>query len=381
MSTAAKPELTVLHVSQPTIGGVPQFVCDLAADQAARDWRVVVAAPFFGPFAEAIVAAGGEHVHWTAERAPGPAVVPEARKLARIVARLDPDIVHLHSSKAGMVGRLAVRGRRPTVFQPHAWSFEATEGAVARIALGWERFAARWTHTLLCVSRAECERGEIAGVHSDARVVLNGVDLERFPAAGDEERTAARRRLGLDGDRLVVCVGRLITQKGQDVLIDAWSAIGAAAPGARLALVGDGPARAELEDRARNGVLFAGERDDVPDWLAAADVVVFPSRWEGMSLALLEAMARARSVVATDVDGAREALGDDAGAIVPVEDAAALAAAVVERIGDPERAAREGAAGRRRVEERHDVRNATEAVASVYGELLRPAPAPVPVAS
>jgi glycosyltransferase involved in cell wall biosynthesis len=288
----------------------------------------------------------------------------------RIVDTLDPDVVHLHSSKAGLVGRLALRGRRPTVFQPHAWSFEAADGALARGAAVWERAAARWTDMLLCVSRAECDRGETTGIRCDKRVVVNGVDLDQFAAADEADRTAARRRLGIDGERLVVCVGRLIEQKGQDVLIEAWRSITAGPAHARLVLVGDGPDREELEARATGDVVFTGERDDVPDWLASADVVVFPSRWEGMSLAMLEAMATARSVVATDVDGAREALGDEAGAIVGVDDPEALARAIVARLSDPDRAAREGAAGRRRVEQRHDVRHATESIASIYGDLV-----------
>jgi glycosyltransferase involved in cell wall biosynthesis len=370
MASIAARELTVLHVAQPNIGGVPKFVCDLAADQTARGWHAFVAGPAYAPFVEAATAAGAVHIDWTAERAPGPAVVPEALKLARIIRRLDPDVVHLHSSKAGMAGRLAVRGSRPTVFQPHAWSFEAADGAIARAALLWERVAARWTHTLLCVSQAECQRGEAAGIHSDARIVVNGVDLQRFAAAGASERAEARRRLGFDGERLVVCVGRLIAQKGQDVLIDAWTSVAPAVPGSRLVLVGDGPARASFEQQAGPEIVFAGEREDVADWLAAADLVAFPSRWEGMSLAMLEAMACARSVVATDVDGAREALDGEAGAIVPPEDPDQLAAAIVARLRDPELAAREGAAGRRRVERNHDVRRATDAVAGIYAELV-----------
>ena len=70
----------------------------------------------------------------------------EARALAGLIGSLAPDLVHLHSSKAGLAGRLALRGRRTTVFQPHAWSFEAVHGAVRAAGIAWERLAARWTH-------------------------------------------------------------------------------------------------------------------------------------------------------------------------------------------------------------------------------------------
>jgi glycosyltransferase involved in cell wall biosynthesis len=114
---------------------------------------------------------------------------------------------------------------------------------------------------------------------------------------------------------------------------------------------------------------FEGARTDAKDWLAAADVVAMPSRWEGLSLVMLEAMASARSVVATDVAGAREALAE-AGAIVPVGATQPLADALAERLTDPALAAREGAEGRRRVERDFDLAKMTARVAELYDELL-----------
>ena len=112
-----------------------------------------------------------------------------------------------------------------------------------------------------------------------------------------------------------------------------------------------------------------GPRDDVPDWLAAADVVAVPSRWEGMALTMLEAMATGRSVVATAVSGARDALGDEAGAIVPAEDPGALADAIARRLSDRALRAAEGAEGRRRAERTHDARRNAAAVTALYAKL------------
>src|SRR4051794_2187232 len=112
--------LAVLHVAQPAEAGVPQCVAALAADQVARGWDVTVAAP------EGVsLSPGVTHRVWHASRAPGPATPGETARVARIVRDARPDVVHLHSSKAGLAGRLAVRGRVPTVFSPHAWSFAA----------------------------------------------------------------------------------------------------------------------------------------------------------------------------------------------------------------------------------------------------------------
>jgi glycosyltransferase involved in cell wall biosynthesis len=358
-------------VTQPTIDGVARSVLDLVGDQMARGWAVAVACPpddedFLGELEQR-----NPHYHpWPAARAPGPASVAESVRLARIVRRVAPDLVHLHSSKAGLAGRLALRGRRPTVFQPHAWSFEAVTGLQRRAAVLWERIAVRWAHAVVCVSEGERQRGEELGIRARYRVIPNGIDVAAFTPASAEDRSTARTRLGLEDAPFVVCVGRLSRQKGQDVLLHAWPLVQARVPGAQLALVGEGPDRERLERAAPPGVLFAGNRSDVPDWLAAADVVAAPSRWEGMSIALLEALARARSVVASDTPGAAEALGVESEAIVPVEDAEALAEALARRLLEPALADAEGRAGRARVERDYDLRRALDDVAALYGELV-----------
>src|SRR6266545_7121924 len=323
----ARGPLSILHVSQPSDGGVAGYVAEVAADQARRGWQVKVACPGYGQLADVVAATGARHVRWTAKRAPGPGSLLDALRLRRILDEDRPDLVHLHSSKAGLAGRLAIRGRRPTVFQPHAWSFFAVTGPMRAAAVRWERFASRWTHGLVCVSEGERDAGAAHGVRAPTWVVPNGVDCAAWQPATVADRAAARARLGVADAPHAVCVGRLCTQKGQADLLGAWATVRSALPGAQLSLVGDGPDRASLAPAADSmpGVRLVGERSDVADWLAAADVVVVPSRWEGMALVTLEAMARARSVVATDVAGTRDAVPAAAGAIVAVGDGAALA--------------------------------------------------------
>ena len=362
--------MRVLHVAQPTIGGLVSCVGDPVADQVRRGWDVCVASPPEGDLPDVATRAGASFRPWPAKRSPGPSSIGETRSLGALVREVDPDLVHLHSSKAGLCGRLALRGRLPTVFQPQAWSFHAAGGAVGWAAAAWERTGARWAHALVCASETERQDGERAGIRAPWRVIYNGVDVERLSAVGEEEQRAARGRLGLGEEPLAVCVGRLSRQKGQDVLLDAWPAVRERVADAQLWLVGSGEDRVDLESRAVAGVSFSGERDDVPDWLAAADVVVQASRWEGMSLAILEAMARGRSIVTTEVAGNREALGQDAGAIVPPVHPAALAEEVSLRLGDPELRAAEGRAARERAVRSHDVRKTTAQTAELYLELL-----------
>jgi glycosyltransferase involved in cell wall biosynthesis len=355
---------TVLHVTQTTIAGVARCVLDLATDQAGRGWQVAVASPEADGFVPSVISAGAAHYVWPAARRPGVSALAEFRPLAEIINRASPDVVHLHSSKAGLVGRVVVRDRLPTLFQPHGWSFLAVGGLERQTAQAWERFAARWTTALVCVSEREKRDGVAAGIRAPWQVVPNAVDLRRFRPSDEAARHDSRRRLGLDNSPLAVCVARLTHQKAQDVLLAAWPAIRASVPTATLVLVGDvfvggGLDRERLERLATDGVSFVGPRADIPDWMTAADVVVVPSRWEGMSYVVLEAMASGRSVVASDVGGAHEALGEEdgraAGGLVPPEDAAALAGAVIARFRDPERARAEGDEGAARARSRHDL--------------------------
>ncbi|XVS67058.1 glycosyltransferase [Actinosynnema sp. CA-299493] len=358
--------MRVVHVSQPVTAGVAAVVLELARAQRDLGWSVTVVSPP-GPLADRARALGVEVRVWRARRQPGIRTVGEVARLRRVLRGLEADVVHLHSSKAGLVGRLVVRGRRPTLFQPHMWSFQTTGGVVARAAKVWERVGARWTHQLVCVSDDELAAGRAIGVRGEAEVVCNGVDLDRF-RPGD--RVRARRRLGLPDVPTAVCVGRLVTYKGQDQLLAAWPAVRAQVPGARLVLVGDGPMgekwRAACDDES---VWWWGHDDAVADFYAAADVVVMPSRAEGMALVPLEAMACGRSVVAFDVSGVRQSVGE-AGAVLAAGDVAGLAEAVAVRLADPSAADLEGAHGRRRVELLFDRRQVVDQVAMLVDKLL-----------
>ncbi|MFF1908894.1 glycosyltransferase [Kitasatospora sp. NPDC058218] len=372
--------MTILHISQPVDGGVARVVVDLVRGQREAGHRVLVACPRGGRLAEEAAAAGALVQDWSARRSPGPSVAAEAWRLRRIVRAAAPDMVHLHSAKAGLAGRLAIRGAVPTVFQPHAWSFAAVDGALAAATLRWERYATRWAHRLLCVSVQERADGVAAGLHADWAVVPNGVDVRHYAPA---ERRAARIALGLDLDApLAVCVGRLCRQKGQDVLLDAWPEVLRLVPQARLALVGTGPEEARLAAAVRetvepSRVRLVGEVSDPRPWLAAADLVVLPSRWEGMALAPLEAMAAGRPVLLTDVPGARECLppAERKHAVVPPEDAAALATRMAEALSDPIECERRGARLRDHAVARHDVRSVVEQVDALYRDLLGAGPA------
>ncbi|MFE3827866.1 glycosyltransferase family 4 protein [Streptomyces sp. NPDC059092] len=395
---------TALHLVQPVDGGVAQVVLDLVTAQVAAGFRVAVGCPEEGPLAGAAARRGAEIHAWHATREPGPGLLGEVRQAARLVGRVRPDLVHAHSAKAGLAGRLAVRGRVPTVFQPHAWSFEAVGGVTGGLARRWERWAVRWTDRVVCVSDAERRTGERAGIDATWAVVHNGVDTGRFTpgsravteagqGAGTDRGTgtgaesgtrtgtgtgtgAARAALpllaGVPATALVVvCVGRLCRQKGQDILLRAWQPVVRRIPQARLVLVGDGPDADALRAAAPPSVLFAGAVPDTAPWYRAADLVVLPSRWEGMAVAPLEAMASGRTVVVSDVDGARESLppGRERFCLTPPDDPPALAAAVSALLHDGPLREAIGRQGHQHVLSTYDVRQTAQAIADVYREV------------
>ena len=343
--SAVRDPLTILHVSQPTDGGVGKYVEEAVADQARRGWRVIVAAPSHDGLAERVEAAGAKHVEWTASRAPGPGslwtrwhVRPDRR--ARAAGARPPALVQGRARRPARDPRA-----RPTIFQPHAWSFEAVRGAVraGAVALGAIRGAL-----------GDRDRLRQRGRAAEGRAARHRGELARDPERRRPRGVAGGRRRGASAAR---------ERLGPRRAADGRSASGGSRarkvrmscsrPGRRsskpcrerAARARRGrPRRGVASKRAGPGVHLVGERDDVADWLAAADVVVLPSRWEGMSLGLLEAMASRAQRRRDATSAAREeAIGDEAGAVVPPGDAAALAtqssSACGIRHGRPRRAA------------------------------------------
>jgi glycosyltransferase involved in cell wall biosynthesis len=361
----------VLHVTQPVSEGVAQLVLNAARAQVRHGWQVHVACPSPSVLAEELVDQGVVHHRWPAERNPLRGLRHEGVILRRIVQSVEPEVIHLHSSKAGLVGRLVVRGQTPTLFQPHAWSFLHGTWLTRVAAAIWERGAARWASVIICGSLEEYGIAIRRRICAQLVHVPNAIEVSRFDGMGIAGQVA-RSWLGLRDEPTVVCVGRLSRQKGQDVLLSAWRMVLDAVPTAVLILVGGGPDRSFLEANAPPRTLFLGVRDDCGLWLGAADVVVQPSRWETLSLAVLEAMACGRPVVATDLDSMAQALGtSDPTPLVPIEDPAALSAAVVCRLLNPQLRAVEGIRNRLRAEREFDIASWTDKLLSVSRGVLR----------
>ena len=300
--------------------------------------------------------------------------------LVRYLKREKVDLLQTFLFHADVTGRIAgriARGwrrrNRPCVvssvrasnLRNHWWQFLLA------------RSTARWADAFTSVSWRSLQfAAEHEGVDlARARVIPNGIDLDSWQMPPRDE---ARRALELSPEDFVVAtVGRLHKQKGHKYLLQAAVEVLRERPNARFLIAGYGPLREELEARAQalnlaGRVRFLGYRRDVETLLSASDLFVLPSLWEGMSNAVLEAMAAGRPVVATAVDGNVEQVADgETGLLAPPADAGALAEAILRLAREPERARRMGLAGRRRVEEQFGLERMTRAYLDFYAELLK----------
>lgn len=288
-----------------------------------------------------------ERAYLTQSRAPGPAI---ARGLAR-VARTPADLVHAHGDVAAVLS-LAARRTRPLVISSHGLHMLRRAPRFGLVLAP----AVRAARTTICESLAE--RDELAPFGGRLVVIPNGIAL---PPPADRARV--RAELGLaPADVLGVFVGQLEPRKEPLLAIDAAERAG---PPFVLALAGDGPLAAEVQDRAGPTIRPLGFRRDLAEILAAADVYVAPSRREGVSYALLEAMGAGLATVVADGPGSPEVVAD-AGIVVPAGDVAALAAAIVALSADPALRRRLGDAARRRIRDDFSLDRFLAATAAAY---------------
>ncbi|MBI4524219.1 MAG: glycosyltransferase [Deltaproteobacteria bacterium] len=214
-------------------------------------------------------------------------------------------------------------------------------------------------------------------IHSSKIVVIyNGAEVSEYERPVDSESVLSEWGLRQD-DKIVTCIGRLVWNKGHEVLIRAGQEVVGHYPSARILIVGDGPGRENLRGLVSQlglgrHVLFLGERSDIPEILAVTQVFVLPSFAEGISMALLEAMAAGKPAVVTAVPGNRDVVVDqETGILVPVQDSSALAEAICNLLADSSLAEKMGALGRLRIKARFDFEKTWRSTERVYDELMR----------
>jgi glycosyltransferase involved in cell wall biosynthesis len=381
----------IAFVMAAATGGTVRHVAMLAAGFAALGLPVSVFGPeaarnfFESPGAAASTgppAAGHPAVSYvpleiTARPRPVRDVATVLR-LRGLLARERPAVVHAHGLRAAAAASLAllpvpyggfpVPRRRPALLV--TVHNAAPSGALpAAVYATLERLTARRADAVLAVSPDLEGRMRRAGAR-DVRPAVIAAPAAPAPSAAEVAR--ARADIGAAGHPVLLAVGRLAAQKGLDVLIDAVSRLPDQEPGPLLALAGDGPLAGSLAAAARArgvAVRFLGARPDVPALLAAADVVVLPSRWEGQPLVLQEALRAGRPVVASRVGGIPGLTGEEAALLVPPADPVALGTAIAAVLGDPGLARRLELAAAARAAVLPSADDAVAAAAAVYASL------------
>lgn len=290
-------------------------------------------------------------------------------------------IVHTHTSKAGILTRLAAhRAGVPVILHTaHGWQWTHARGRVMnRIIVRSERAAARYTDRIIVVAEKDREKGLAAGVgrpeqyvHIESAIALDEFDPERV----DRRRFRAERRIPFDAP-VIGTVGRFAYQKAPEVMLKAALRLLDRRPEVHFVYVGDGPLRsAVLRDlgitTGHPRLHLVGIREDVPSILAAMDVFVLSSRYEGLPRVAVEAMAMGKPVVSTPADGIVDVVVDGkTGLLVPFEGHEELADATLSLIDDRNRMRAMGEEARRTVFPRYDVRSMVKRIENLYEELL-----------
>jgi L-malate glycosyltransferase len=362
-------EVIAFFAPELVSGGTQRHLLEvLKLIDRTRFTPVVIAAKSGGPLGQAICAAGIELV----ELGLGPTMVSRdflrcVRETATVLRDRRVRIVQYFEWRSAMIALAAARrvgGCRIVAARRSVPKERGAQRVLAELAV---RVADR-----IIVNAELLRPSGAAGRRTD--VIPSGVDTDVFRPSAD--RDDAKRRLGLAPERPVIgTVGRLEPRKGTATLLAAFAALRGAGRDADLVVVGDGPLRADLErDADRLGIAaevrFLGDRADVLGVLAALDVFVLPSRTEGMSNALLEAMAAALPVVATAVGGTPEVVSDGAsGLLVAPDDPVAMTRAIERVLADVALRASLGAAARQTVEARYGAKSMVRRLEAVYAAI------------
>lgn len=302
--------------------------------------------------------------------------------LRKLLRDLRPDVVHTHSSKAGVLGRMAARdtGCGCIVHTIHGMSFNRTQSAPVRRAYrAAERYCARFTHHFATVCDAMIDQSVSAGIAPREKftTVYSGMEVDQFDPAR-HDRSATRRAWGVTDDEVVVAtVARLFRNKGYEELIPAMAAALRQRPELRFVWIGDGAQRGEYEAELRRlgireRVTLTGlvRPDEIPALLAGADLLAHASRWEGLPRAVVQAMLMEKPAISFDIDGAPEVVRPgETGLLVPLGDVAALGNTMASLAGDETARGRMGRRGRQYCLQRFDACLMGQSLERLYSAL------------
>jgi len=340
-------------IDRPFLGGGQIALLSLAKGLDKEKFEVLAASGGGGPLADELGKLGVPHIPIDVRKSSGPGA---AGRIAAALGGLGVDILHTHGGVAGLYGRLAAKkaGIPAVVHTLHGIHYHHYRNPLLKWAsIVLERRLSRSTDAVIFVSQADLQKGmnlRLAPA-GKARLIRNGIDPAGMIPGFD--RAAKKIGLGSAGRPLVVAVSRLHRQKGLRYLLRAVPLIREEVPAVKLVVAGGGTLESRLASEVRRlrigeSVALLGERKDAREVMAAADVFVLPSLWEGLPYVLVEAAALGKPIVATDIDGVREVVrSGETGVLVPPRDPGQLAAALILLLRDRDLAGKLGERARR----------------------------------
>lgn len=309
------------------------------------------------------------------------------KKLSEIIRERKINIVHSQGARADFFARMAARKLKPKIRIVNTVAMPVKGYDVGAFKKGIYRFfdwvSERYVDRFIVVSDVlrETLLNSYRIPHDKVIKVYNGIELNEYRPNGKEvrsQKSEVKREFGIAKDVPVIgAIGRMVWQKGFEYLIQAILEIVKNYPKVKVLLVGDGPLRKRLEAlseelRVRDNVIFTGFRSDIKEILSTVDLLVIPSLLEGFPMVTLEAMAMAKPIVATNIDGITEQITDGVdGILVPPKNPSALAKAVIRALNDKELAMTMGLAARKKVEQKFSVEKMIAETKKVYLSLLK----------
>ncbi|OHC01692.1 MAG: hypothetical protein A3H23_04310 [Planctomycetes bacterium RIFCSPLOWO2_12_FULL_40_19] len=303
-------------------------------------------------------------------------------KLAIFLKKEKFDIVHCHTSKGGFIGRLAAKlaGAKIIIYSPHGDIFE---GYFCKLATDFfillEKFAARFTDKIINLTKIEIERflEHGIGTRHQLKQIYNGINIKYYERAMTSN-LKKRDEFGLGKDDFVCAtVGRLVPVKGHTYLIKAIQKVVKVIPEAKFLFVGDGELKSKLSEEIKSydlqrNIFLLGARNDIATILSCINVFLLPSLNEGFGMALIEAMAARKPVIATNVGGVPEVIiNGTTGILVPSKDPEAFSSAIIKLYNNPEMSLEMGLAGYSRARNLFDIKTTVREFEDLYSKLIK----------
>jgi len=384
----------IVHViTRLILGGAQENTLITCKELAARGHEVVlITGPAIGPEGAMFEATKGAGYEVRVCEEMRRAILPwhdlvTYKKLKEMIAQLRPDVVHTHSAKAGILGRVAAYslkgkfgevGRPAVVHTIHGLAFHPYQNAIVnKLYIAIERFAAKRTDAFITVADAMTKQALAVGMGTADMytTAYSAIEEESFlRAISQEERTEFRKKYGIAADAVVlVTVSRIAELKGHDYIIESARELAGRFPKAVWLFVGDGALTGQYKEQVRRlgleeRIKFTGllEPAQIPLAIQSSDVLVHCSLREGLARALPQALLCGRPAISFDVDGAREVVNENTGRLIPPRDVKSLTAACAELIENGELRERLGAAGRESVRKKFAPQTMVDVIEEVY---------------